>query len=48
MPDSLKFEIAWIFTNMTVGYTEDLRLLKNCGVITALAHHVKHFKRKES
>jgi glucuronate isomerase len=44
--DTLKFEIAWIFTNLTMGKTEQLVILKNCGVLSALISHVKLFKGK--
>lgn len=44
--DSLKFELAWIFSNMTMGNTEQLILLKNCGVLNALIKHIKNYKGK--
>jgi hypothetical protein len=44
--DTLKFELAWIFTNLTMGKTEQLVILKNCGVLSALISHVKLFKGK--
>jgi hypothetical protein len=43
----LKFELAWIFTNLTTGRTEQLVILKNCGVLNALIKHVKLFKGKQ-
>jgi len=44
----LKFELAWIFTNLTMGKTEQLVILKNCGVLNALINHVRLFKDYEN
>ncbi len=46
VPGKLKFEIAWVFTNMTMGNKEEVKRLVTQGVLDSLITLVKNFESK--